>query len=150
MSEDTETFKGSELKDKIGWVYSPRLINREKFYATWAIILVLAVLWSLTGGSLIESVTIVFLLALALGPGIWDQSFEIDGSRLKISSGFLFKRRLDLKNITRAVVSEKGVFLSPYKSPNRLDSFHGAFLPFAPGKKEDLKSILKNYVVLDA
>ena len=141
--------EGSEMAEKLSWVYCPRLEDGDKFRKVLGIIFFLASAWLISGGTFIESITIVFLLLIALGPAVWDQSFEIEGSRLKVCSGLFFQKRIDLRNMVRAIETEKGVFLSPYKKASRLDSFHGAFLPYVDGKKDSLTRILKGYVVLN-
>ncbi len=54
-------------------------------------------------------------------------------------------RRLPWDRIRRARVDSRGVFLSPFDQPSRLDSYRGVFLRFS-GNRDEVMRIVRHYL----
>jgi len=70
------------------------------------------------------------LLAVSLARYFLPTGFELDEHAVTVR--FLGQaRKVPWSHVRRVLVQPRGVFLSPFRRPSRLDSFRGTFLRFA-------------------
>ena len=80
------------------------------------------------------------LLAVSLARYLLPTGFELDEHGVTVR--FLGQaRKVPWSQVRRILVQPRGVFLSPFRRPSRLDSFRGTFLRFA-GKGENADEVV--------
>ena len=98
-------------------------------------------LWLLAGWLLSGERLVATLLGLAvlgvLAPGLGPTRCRLDGAGVARRRLFAWDRR-PWAEIRRARLGARGLFVSPFARPHRLDRFRGLFLPVPlPGSRGD-------------
>jgi len=79
--------------------------------------------------SLSYGMATLVLLLLSLVRYFFPTSYEISEKGITVSF-FIFKRHRDWNTYLRYALHKDGIYLSPFKTKSRLDSFRGDFLKF--------------------
>ena len=130
------------IANSMKWSFNPRHEEPKKFRFTLIAACFIPTLWFISGGTWIESGLALLLLLLTLGPGVWTQNYIIEKGVLYTRLGFLPSKRISLSKVQRFVAMADGVFLSPYKRPSRLDSFHGLFVKANEKRQKDIIALI--------
>ena len=76
------------------------------------------------------------VLVFALRSYFLRGEFVLDDEGITIRRGF-FSRRHPWSDFRRAIADGRGVFLSPFEKPSKLDAFRGEYLR-CPGRQEEV------------
>lgn len=130
-AEDQKTDAGCSLS----WTVWPM---RERPLRSAAVILFLmVVLWAIAsafGTAWIFVSAIILLVYLA---GFFFPTRYLLGPESISARGLVSRKKRHWSGLKKYYVGKKGVHLSPYARPSRLESFRGIYLPFG-GKREEI------------
>ena len=85
------------------------------------------------------------LLLVSMGRYLLATGFVLDGKGVTVRYCGQ-SRTIPWSEIKSASEGPKGVFLSPYDKPSRLDSFRGVLLRFAKNNSEEVISFVRNKI----
>jgi hypothetical protein len=136
-------FMGNITKDNfesLKWKSCP--IREESVFKSVSLIIIIFVVALFTVYSLgvWYGVLALILISMSLSKYFIPTKYELSSEGVVVRFGF-FKKKKNWAYYTRYSVRHDGIFLSPFKSPTRVDSFRGDFLRF--GNKVNFQSLNK-------
>ena len=130
---------------EIRWVVHP-LVQEPLTRSALLILTVLAfgvlVSLSLEGG--IYGILAVIILVASLSRYFFAARHILDTTGLSVSH-LIFSRKMPWSSFKRAVITPDGIFLSPFSTPHRLDSFRGVFLRFS-GNQGEVVAFVQHHI----
>ena len=131
--------------DTIRWVVHPAV--QESIWKSGALILIVlafGILVSLSFDSNGYGVLTVLLLATSQSRYFFPTRYAVDSSGVTISH-LASRRIVEWGNFRRYVATIDGVFLSPFTTPHRLDSFRGVYIRCVGNREEVVASVQRHF-----
>jgi hypothetical protein len=91
--------------------------------------------------------SLVFLLA-ALNSFVLPTRYRLSESELEIRRLIQVKSR-KLSDVRRVDCAPNGFFLSPFRSPSRLENYRGVFLPYPMDDRAEVEAFLRKHIRSD-
>lgn len=133
------------LPEKLTWSEWPA---KERPFITVIVIAVLILLWYITY-SWLPSIPVATLLILAvfiyLGEYFFPNKFGIDNQKAWKKIGPV-KTTKNWDQMRTYYVDKKGVLISPFTRPSRLETFRGIYLRFGKYDRDKIISMVKLYM----
>lgn len=135
---------GAQTKtEKLSWISHPAKEEpRRNWIVVFFLLLTVAALWIATRSGYWVALGVIFLL-VAIRQWFIPTTYRLDEIGAEIR--FLFYRRQkNWADIKRLSSDRKGVLLSPFPFPSRLESFRGLYLRFSGNRAEVLDFLARH------
>jgi hypothetical protein len=131
--------QGTEMDPSVSWIVWPL---SQSFWRSAAVILFLiVVVWTISSWL---GITWAFLSSLillgSLASFFFPTHYRLSPESVSVR-GLLSRKKRNWSGLKKHYVGQKGVHLSPYPRPSRLESFRGLYLPF-DGKREEILNFI--------
>jgi len=130
---------GTEINPSLSWTVWPL---SQSFWRSAAVILLLVVVvWAISSwlGIAWASLSALILLG-SLASFFFPTHYRLGPESVSVR-GLLSSKKRNWSVLKKHYVGQKGVHLSPYPRPSRLESFRGVYLPFG-GKREEILNFI--------
>jgi hypothetical protein len=109
------------------------------------IMLVMALVYFAMDRSLFMMTMAGVIFTITLSSFYFPTTFTIDGKKVSIKYQFSVKER-NLSAFRQCYPESRGILLSPYLSPSRLENFRGFYLRYGKGNKAEIDEFVKKLI----
>jgi hypothetical protein len=128
------------MQNSIRWTVLPAK-NRKKLALFFAIVLPFLLLVLLSSG-IFWTLFSAIVLILALSPFFTPTTYTLDKGGVTVKR-LLYTIKRDWESIRRYEFDGRGIFLSPYSKPRRMENFRGIYLMLNENREEVLQFLEK-------
>jgi hypothetical protein len=131
------------MMESLSWVSHPA---RERpmvaVLVTFFIIIVMALVYFIMDRSLFMMIMAGIIFTLSLSTFYFPTTFSIDEQKVTIKFRFSIKER-NLSAFRQYFPETRGILLSPFLSPSRLENFRGFYLRYGKDNKAEVDAFVK-------
>jgi len=145
MPESGEKQETEYTQERINWCSRPLVDEFPGSILFIVIFLAVCVGAGVGFGGVEYGVLAGAMLLLGLGRYILATGFSMDDGGVTVRF-FGQSRKMDWTDVRSVSVGSRGVFLSPFDGPSRLDSFRGVLLRFANNNSDEVVKFVRDKV----
>jgi hypothetical protein len=109
------------------------------------VVLVMVVVYFITERSILMMLIAGFVFTISLSSFYFPTTFTVDEKKVKIKYMFSVKER-NLSAFRQYYPGTRGVLLSPFLSPSRLENFRGFYLRYGKDNKAEVDEFVKKLI----